>query len=74
MGIGLKQPRVFARLFRRHQSPARIGVIWENKAIHYPDRSQLLLDLIVTVATVAKAAPAASVMQKSWLLDIASSC
>ena len=29
---------------------------WENKAIHDPDRSQLLLDLIVEVVTVAEAA------------------
>ena len=33
---------------------------WENKAIHDTDGSQLCLDLIVKVVTVAEAAPAAS--------------
>ena len=37
---------------------------WDNKAIHDPDRSQLLLDLIIKVVTVAEAAPAASTLQK----------
>ena len=39
-------------------------VILENKAIHDPDRPQLLLDLIVKVVTVAEAATAASALQK----------
>ena len=45
----------------------RVGVFmlyWENKAIHVTDGSQLLLDLIVKVVTVAEAAPAASALQK----------
>ena len=37
---------------------------WENKAIHVTDGSQLLLDLIVKVVTVAEAALAASAIQK----------